>query len=77
MCPNCGGNSDPAGTVSGIVDGLASRGVKYGMMYVFYLFVFSLIFYSTDIYFFSWFDIEQCTGCWDSAASNADYMARV
>jgi len=55
MCPNCQGNGDPVGTISGIVDGLHSKGVKYGML---------------------WFDVEQCSGCWSDASTNANYLAR-
>jgi len=35
MCPNCGGNGDPAGTVATIVTGLANQGLQgvYGMLW--------------------------------------------
>jgi len=33
FCPRCFDNSDPAGVVSTVVNGLAAKGVKYGMLW--------------------------------------------
>lgn len=71
MCPNCEGNGDPASVVSQVVNNL--NGVPYGMMYEKqYLHGFLRDLTPSPN---SWFDIEQCDGCWSDAGTNAQYMA--
>jgi hypothetical protein len=70
LCPNCGGNSNPATTMSNIVNTLKNQQVNFGELYVFTNPC------PTESWS-SWLDIENCNGCWSSASTNANYIAQV
>lgn len=67
MCPNCDNNGDAAAVVDTVINNLA--GVPYGMMYATYTLI------NSNWVVNSWFDVEQCDGCWFDAGTNAQYLA--
>jgi len=62
LCPNCNDNYPASSAVSTIANDLKSVGLSGGGT-------------GKGRFGMLWFDVEQCSGCWNAASANANFLA--